>query len=149
MPGVILEEANQLPVLFVERVVEPNVPGVRRDLHIDTLLRKDVMVVVVRGPNGADADHPYLMTFIHFHRQFYPEVIFHVNKESSSVIRLQERRCDLRRKGEWLLVVNLGEQQRRVVRELLVPVTESIPLSFTRKRQSAILNLGMSGGFVQ
>ena len=73
---------------------------VRRDLHIDTLRLDDVVVVVVRGPDGANAHHPGLVAFIHFHRHLQPEVIFHVDIERSGVIRLQKRRCDLCRQGE-------------------------------------------------
>ena len=147
---VILEEANQLPGLLVERVVEPDSLRVRRNLHVDTLRSDHVVIVVVRGPHSANANHPGLVAFIHFHRHLQPEVIFHVDIERSGVIRLQKRRCDLCRQGERLLVVNLGQQNwRGVVGQLPVRVTEIVPPRFTRKSQPAILNLGMSGGSVE
>ena len=73
-----------------------------------------------------------------------------IDVQRSGVIRLQERRCDLGRKGERLLVVNLGQQKwRGVVGQLPVRVAEIVPPRFTRKSQSAILNLGMSGGSIE
>src|SRR4029079_4203162 len=51
---VIAEQADELPGLLVEGVIEPDCFRIRRNLHVDTLRSDYVMIVVVRGSNSAD-----------------------------------------------------------------------------------------------